>query len=53
MTSMHLGILGNPDSWYVRDLTRAAAERGHRCDRIDYRLLCGGVLGRGPSIQAG
>lgn len=50
---MHLGILGNSDSWYVNDLTRAAAERGDRCDRIDYRLLCGGVLGRGTSIQAG
>lgn len=50
--NMHIGILGNPDSWYVDDLTRAAAERGSRCDRIDYRTLCAGVVGNAPDIAA-
>lgn len=50
---MHVGILGNPESWYVADLTRAAAVQGVRCDRVDYRLLTGGVAAHGPSLQAG
>ena len=50
---MHFGILGNPDSWYVSDLMRAAAARNVRCERIDYRQLCGGVLQTGPTIVAG
>jgi ribosomal protein S6--L-glutamate ligase len=40
---MHIGVLGNPESWYVADLSRAAAERGHRVSRIDYRTLSCGV----------
>jgi ribosomal protein S6--L-glutamate ligase len=34
-----IGILGNRDSWYVADLTRAADAHGHRCVRLDYRNL--------------
>lgn len=36
---MKLGILGNRDSWYVAELFRAAAQRGHICQRLDYRGL--------------
>lgn len=50
---MHIGVLGNPESWYVDDLTRAATARGIRCDRIDYRTLRCAVLADGPQIVAG
>lgn len=36
---MHLAVLGNAGSWYVADLQRAAAARGDRCTRMDYRQL--------------
>ena len=36
---MHIAVLGNAGSWYVGDLQRAAAARGHRCTRMDYRQL--------------
>lgn len=50
---MHVGILGNPESWYLHDLTRAASEREVRVSRIDYRQLSGGVLAGQPSVAAG
>ncbi|MFV0443154.1 MAG: RimK family alpha-L-glutamate ligase [Planctomycetaceae bacterium] len=50
---MHVGILGNPESWYLHDLTRAAAERGVQVNRIDYRQLTGGVLAGLPAVTAG
>ena len=50
---MHIGILGNPESWYVDDLQRAASERGVRSERIDYRLLAAGVSDRGPTLTSG
>jgi len=50
---MHIGVLGNPESWYVADLQRAAQERGARCDRIDYRLMRGAVRGGRSEILAG
>ena len=36
---MHIGILGNRDSWYVAELSRACRERDHRAERLDYRTL--------------
>lgn len=36
---MHIGVLGNPRSWYGRELERAARERGHRCTRLDFCRL--------------
>lgn len=36
---MHIGVLGNAESWYVDDLSRAAQARGDRVSRIDYRTL--------------
>jgi ribosomal protein S6--L-glutamate ligase len=41
---MHLAILAQPDSWYYRDLERAARDRRHACARIEYRQLAGGVF---------
>lgn len=41
---MHIAVLGNAGSWYVADLQRAAAERGDRCTRMDYRQLTARVL---------
>ena len=35
-TNMKIAILAKPQSWYYRDLSRAAADRGHRCWRIDF-----------------
>ena len=49
---MHIGILGNPDSWYVDDLTRAATARRDQCDRIDYRLLAAAVTSHGPTLAS-
>jgi len=47
---VHLGVLGNPGSWYFADIERAARERGHRSTRLDFdRLVAtigpGGVRG--------
>ena len=36
---MKIGILGNEGSWYGVDLTRAAAERGHECVRVEFPLM--------------
>lgn len=37
--SLKIGLLGNRDSWYVNELSRAGNDRGHDCLRIDYRGL--------------
>lgn len=36
---MRIGILGNEGSWYGADLSRAAAERGHECVRVEFPLV--------------
>ena len=36
---MHIAVLGNPKSWYGRELERAARERGHRCTCLDFCRL--------------
>ena len=36
---MRIGILGNEGSWYGADLSRAAAERGHQCVRVEFPLV--------------
>lgn len=46
---MHIAVLGNAGSWYVADLQRAAAARGDRCTRIDYRAVIAAV----PSGRSG
>ncbi len=36
---MHIVILANPQSWYRRDLERAATERGHRVTALPFERL--------------
>jgi len=36
---MHIVILANPESWYARDLTRAASDRGHVVEVLPFRML--------------
>jgi ribosomal protein S6--L-glutamate ligase len=36
---MHIVILANPQSWYRRDLERAAARRGHRVTALPFERL--------------
>lgn len=45
---LRLGVLGNIDSWYVADLTRAATARGHQCERLEFPRLSGGC---GPGLK--
>ncbi len=40
---MKLGILANEGSWYWADLTRAATECGHTCERLDFNQLAVGT----------
>lgn len=42
-TDVNIVALGNPDSWYCRDLERAASARGHHCVRGDFPALLAGV----------
>src|SRR5690606_22642929 len=41
---MHIGVLGNEGSWYVRQLQQAAELRGHACTRVDFRRLTAALL---------
>jgi len=51
---MRIGVLAHSESWYGRDLERAASKRGHRLIRIDFRRLVGGVSRQGePQLVAG
>lgn len=47
---MNIVILGNPDSWYVADLQRAAAERGDCAVRWDFTRLSAEVTSSGHTI---
>ncbi len=40
---MRIAVLGNAGSWYVADLERAAAARGHELQREDFATLAGNV----------
>ncbi|HWC88109.1 MAG TPA: RimK family alpha-L-glutamate ligase [Pirellulales bacterium] len=46
---MHVALLANSDSWYARDLQRAAVGR-HRITTLDFALLSAG-LGEGGRIE--
>ena len=50
---MHIAVLGNAGSWYVADLQRAAAARGDRCTRIDYRAVTASVTHERGGVQSG
>jgi ribosomal protein S6--L-glutamate ligase len=49
---MKIAILAKPRSWYCRDLSRAAGERGHRCSRIDFPKIVGRVGGVDLALPA-
>jgi RimK family alpha-L-glutamate ligase len=42
---MRIGILADEQSWYFRDLSRAARDAGHECTRLEFAHLAGGVIG--------
>jgi ribosomal protein S6--L-glutamate ligase len=42
---MKIALLGQPKSWYCRQLARAGQARGHQCLRIDFPKLVGRVGG--------
>lgn len=49
---MLIGVLGNSDSWYVRELQRAGGELGHEVVRLEFERLvatCGQRLPFSPS----
>ena len=48
---MHFAVLCNPDSWYLKDLRRAAADR-HEITGVAFRELAVG-LGSPNSFSAG
>ena len=50
---MNVVILGNPDSWYVADLERAAAPHGIRVRRWDFTRLAAEVTSAGHAIRQG
>ena len=41
------------ESWYYRDLSRAAADRGYRCRRIDFPKLTASLGAAGAGLAAG
>jgi ribosomal protein S6--L-glutamate ligase len=49
---MKIAILAKPRSWYCRDLSRAAAERGHLCHRVDFPKLVGSISGAAAAVVA-
>ncbi|WP_437228176.1 ATP-grasp domain-containing protein [Planctomicrobium sp. SH661] len=40
---VNIAVLGNAGSWYVSQLQKAAERRGHRCERVDFRLLSAAI----------
>lgn len=40
---MRIAILGRPESWYARDLTRAIHERGHIACSVPFERLTGSI----------
>jgi len=50
---MHIAVLGHAESWYCRDIQRAASRRGHRMTRLDFRRLVGGLSHQGKPHLTG
>ncbi|MCA9113565.1 MAG: RimK family alpha-L-glutamate ligase [Planctomycetaceae bacterium] len=48
---MRIGVLGNLGSWYVADLRRAAAARGHELFRLDFRRLAGWISAEQAGVR--
>ena len=49
---MRIGVLGNVGSWYVRDLGRAGAARGHEVLRIDFPRMTARVSAAAASLAS-
>lgn len=49
---VNISVLGNADSWYVAQLKTAAIERGHVCERTDFRRLSSKVAGLSLTVQS-
>ncbi len=50
---MLLAIFADPQSWYYRDLERAATARGHQVRRVDFPEIHGSILANESQIAAG
>jgi ribosomal protein S6--L-glutamate ligase len=50
---MKLAVLGQPGSWYVRQLCLAARGRGHVCRRADFEDLSAAVLESATLLRSG
>lgn len=50
---MRLAILADPDSWYFRDLDRAATRAGHTCLRGDFSALASCISQGGAQYSLG
>lgn len=50
---MQFAVLAQPESWYFRDLTRAAGEHGCQCTRLDFASLTGGIVDGRPVLSCG
>ncbi len=50
---MRIAILASDDSWYYRDLARAAADHGHHAQRWDFPQITGMVCTGGESFAVG
>lgn len=48
---MHIAVVGNPRSWYCRDLERAARQRGHRFSLVEFSQLTGAVARPGGAVR--
>src|SRR4051812_25854586 len=49
---MRIGILSGSGGWHVRDLQRAAGQRGHAAEAGDFRLGHATLPGPGDSLAA-
>jgi len=49
---MHIAVLGASQGWHVRDLKRAAADRGTLLSSVDYRQLSSRVEATGTTLDA-
>jgi ribosomal protein S6--L-glutamate ligase len=48
---MHIAILSHPESWYRRDLERAARERGHKVTALPFERLTAHVQTGRSSVE--
>jgi len=50
---VNIAVLGNAESWYVRQLQQAAQARGHCCEQVDFRQLASAVWEDQTRIKSG